>query len=112
MGRLEKIRTRNSLLLKEAPEYRQQAAQFAEGKGDGNRMPEISDADREYICRNSHMFTYPKGRNIHNGEECSGVLFVCSGSRRLYMMSDEGKEITLYRLHRGCGVLAYYVIVI
>lgn len=61
----------------------------------------ISDADREYICQNSHMITYPKGRNIHNGEECSGVIFVCSGSLRLYMMSDEGKEITLYRLHRG-----------
>lgn len=61
----------------------------------------ISGADREYICRNSHMLTYPKGKNIHNGEECSGVIFVCSGSLRLYMMSDEGKEITLYRLHRG-----------
>ena len=61
----------------------------------------ISYADREYICRNSHMLTYPKGRNIHNGEECSGVIFVCSGSLRLYMMSDEGKEVTLYRLHRG-----------
>ena len=61
----------------------------------------ISDADREYIYRNSHMITYPKGRNIHNGEECSGVIFVRSGSLRLYMMSDEGKEITLYRLHRG-----------
>ena len=53
-----------------------------------------SDEDREYICRNSHMFTYPKGRNIHNGEECSGVILVRSGSLRLYMMSDEGKEIT------------------
>lgn len=61
----------------------------------------ISDADKEYICRNSHMLTYPKGRNIHNGEECSGVIFVCSGSLRLYMMSDEGKEVTLYRLYRG-----------
>lgn len=30
MGRLEKIRALNSLLLKEAPEYRQQATQFAE----------------------------------------------------------------------------------
>ncbi len=61
----------------------------------------ISDADREYICQNSHMLIYPKGRNIHNGEECSGVIFVRSGSLRLYMMSGEGKEITLYRLHRG-----------
>ena len=61
----------------------------------------ISDADREYICRNSHHVVYPKGKNIHDGSECSGVIFVCSGSLRLYMMSDEGKEITLYRLHKG-----------
>ena len=61
----------------------------------------ISDADREYICRNSHHGVYPKGKNIHDGSECSGVIFVCSGSLRLYMMSEEGKEITLYRLHKG-----------
>ncbi len=61
----------------------------------------ISDADRDYICRNSHLISYPKGKNIHNGEECSGVILVRSGSLRLYMMSDEGKDITLYRLHKG-----------
>lgn len=61
----------------------------------------ISDADRDYLCQNSHLFSYPKGRNIHNGEECSGVILVRSGSLRLYIMSDEGKDITLYRLHKG-----------
>ena len=61
---------------------------------------EISDAERDYICQNSHLITYPKGKNIHNGEECSGVLLVRSGGLRLYIMSDEGKDITLYRL---CG---------
>lgn len=61
----------------------------------------ISDADRDYICQNSYLLTYPKGKNIHNGEECSGVILVRSGSLRLYMMSDEGKDITLYRLYKG-----------
>ena len=61
----------------------------------------ISDADRDYICQNSHLLTYSKGKNIHNGEECSGVILVRSGSLRLYIMSDEGKDITLYRLHKG-----------
>lgn len=62
---------------------------------------EISDAEREYICQNSHLITYPKGKNIHNGEECSGVILVRSGGLRLYIMSDEGKDITLYRLYKG-----------
>lgn len=61
----------------------------------------ICEADREYICQNSYAVTYPKGKNIHDGSECSGVIFVCSGSLRLYMMSEDGKDITLYRLYRG-----------
>lgn len=61
----------------------------------------ITDADRDYICQNSQALHYPKGTNIHDGNECSGVIFVRSGSLRLYMMSEEGKDITLYRLHKG-----------
>lgn len=62
---------------------------------------EISETDKEFICQNSFALTYPKGTNIHNGNECSGVILVRSGSLRLYMMSEEGKDITLYRLHKG-----------
>ncbi len=61
----------------------------------------ISENDREFICRNSVALTYPKGTHIHDGGECSGVILVRSGSLRLYIMSDEGKDITLYRLHSG-----------
>lgn len=62
---------------------------------------EIPDTDRDYICQNCSVLTYSRGQHIHNGNECSGVIFVRSGSLRLYMMSDEGRDITLYRLHRG-----------
>ena len=62
---------------------------------------EISRQDREFICRNSIALTYPKGAHIHDGNECSGVIFVCSGSLRLYMLSEDGRDITLYRLHKG-----------
>ncbi|MDE6930930.1 MAG: Crp/Fnr family transcriptional regulator, partial [Lachnospiraceae bacterium] len=61
----------------------------------------ISETDRGCICQNSYAFTYPKGKNVHDGSECSGVILVRSGSLRLYMMSEEGKDITLYRLHKG-----------
>ena len=62
---------------------------------------EIPDSDREYICRNSGVFAYKKGAHIHDGNDCSGVIFVRSGSLRLFMMSEEGRDITLYRLHKG-----------
>lgn len=61
----------------------------------------LSDEDRKAICENSKEVTYKKGTNIHDGEECTGVILVKTGSLRLYMMSEEGKEITLYRLFPG-----------
>lgn len=61
----------------------------------------ISETDKDYICQNSYTVTYPKDTNIHDGNECSGVIFVRSGSLRLSIMSDEGRDITLYRLHQG-----------
>ena len=60
----------------------------------------ISETVKDYICQNSYTITYPKDTNIHDGNECSGVIFVRSGSLRLSIMSDEGKDITLYRLHQ------------
>lgn len=62
---------------------------------------EISESDRNYICQNSFDITYSKETTIHDGNDCSGVILVRSGSLRLYIMSEDGKEITLYRLHKG-----------
>ena len=40
-----------------------------------------------------------KGTIVHNGGvECTGLLFVRSGQLRAYFLSDEGRQITLYRL--------------
>ena len=43
--------------------------------------------------------TIAKGTIIHNGGmDCTGLLLVKSGQLRAYILSDEGREITLYRL--------------
>lgn len=40
-----------------------------------------------------------KGTIIHNGNmDCTGLLLVKSGQLRAYILSDEGREITIYRL--------------
>lgn len=61
----------------------------------------ITEAEREHICNNSFALSYPKGTTIHDGTECSGVFFVRKGCLRVYMMSEEGRAVTLYRLHEG-----------
>lgn len=40
-----------------------------------------------------------KGTIIHNGNaDCTGLLLVKSGQLRAFILSDEGREITIYRL--------------
>jgi len=62
---------------------------------------QMTQADRETFLRSSHYIRFPKGTNVHNGNECTGVILVKSGSLRLYMLSEDGKEITLYRIFPG-----------
>ena len=57
--------------------------------------------DREMLLRSSHRVRFEKGTNIHDGNECTGVILIKSGSLRLYLLSEEGKEVTLYRLFPG-----------
>ena len=43
--------------------------------------------------------TVKKGTVIHNGSsDCMGLLLIRSGQLRASMLSDEGREITIYRL--------------
>ena len=40
-----------------------------------------------------------KGTVLHHGSsDCLGLLLLCSGQLRGYILSDEGREITIYRL--------------
>lgn len=38
---------------------------------------------------------------LDEGHHCTGVILVLSGLIRIYKLSEEGKEITLYRIGRG-----------
>lgn len=43
--------------------------------------------------------TVPQGTVLHDGtKDCMGLLVIKSGQLRAYINSDEGREITLYRL--------------
>ena len=44
---------------------------------------------------------YREGQNIHDGEECTGLILVNSGQLRSFILSESGKEITLFRLFEG-----------
>lgn len=62
---------------------------------------ELTGSERELLCRSSAEISYEKGAKVHDGAGCSGFFFVRSGCLRVYIMSEDGKDITLYRLHPG-----------
>lgn len=54
---------------------------------------------QETMLANTHTKHFKKGEYVHHGtHDCTGVLLVKKGQLRTYLLSDEGKEITLYRL--------------
>ena len=61
----------------------------------------LSENDRDTLCRSSQKVSFDKGTTIHNGTNCTGVILIKTGSLRLYILSEDGKEITLYRLFPG-----------
>ena len=61
----------------------------------------LSRWDKDTFINSSQAVKYNRGTTVHDGGECTGVILIKSGVLRLYMLSDEGKEVTLYRLFPG-----------
>lgn len=61
-----------------------------------NKLPLNS---QRALIQNSSLVHYKKGALISQSQnECTGLLLVKNGQLRVYTLSDEGKEVTLYRL--------------
>lgn len=59
----------------------------------------LTPTQQQILEQNAVLRKVDKGTVIHNGTvECTGLLLVKSGQLRAYLLSDEGREISLYRL--------------
>ena len=61
----------------------------------------LPDSDRDALLASALHVHFDKGETVHDGTRCTGILLVESGSLRVYMLSEEGREVTLYRLFPG-----------
>ena len=62
----------------------------------------LTERERETVQRSAVTRRYEKGALIHDGgSECLGLVLVLSGELRTYLLSDEGREVTLFRLYAG-----------
>ncbi|HRX59260.1 MAG TPA: Crp/Fnr family transcriptional regulator [Eubacteriales bacterium] len=59
----------------------------------------LTQEQRTTLENATTMRIAPKGTMLHNGNaDCVGLFVVKSGQLRAFIVSDEGKEVTLYRL--------------
>lgn len=62
----------------------------------------LTQQQKKDMCDNTVLKKFKKGDNVHGTRsQCTGLLTVKNGNLRAYMRSEEGKEVTLYRLFEG-----------
>jgi CRP/FNR family transcriptional regulator len=62
----------------------------------------ISDLEKEALMENISDIKYEKGTCLSGSDDsCAGVFLIRSGTLRVYMLSEDGKDLTLFRLNPG-----------
>lgn len=73
----------------------------------------LTPDERETLERASRVKTLERGGVIHNGTDvCLGLVYILRGSLRAYILSESGREITIFRVGAGelCVLTAACVI--
>ena len=58
----------------------------------------LNASEQQALSANVRELHYHKGDLIHTGGDCMGLILVASGQLRAYTISEDGREITMYRL--------------
>jgi len=62
----------------------------------------LSSAEKKFFLENTVSAHYQKGTCVHNGNaDCIGILLVTHGQLRTYLLSEEGRDVTIFRLFPG-----------
>lgn len=60
----------------------------------------LTDSEKELVRQNAVIRLYKKGTRVYSSErECLGMLFVMQGEMRTYLLSEKGREVTLFRIY-------------
>jgi CRP/FNR family transcriptional regulator len=62
----------------------------------------LSTKDQKYALNKIQLKSFEKGQVIYGGlDDCQGLILVKKGQLRAFILSEGGKEVTLYRLFKG-----------
>ena len=63
---------------------------------------QLTADEQEMLCRYTRPVHYCKGARVHSPlESCVGILLLRTGQLRAYLLSEDGRDVTLYRLFGG-----------
>ncbi len=63
---------------------------------------DMTNRQKEEFVQNSYISDYKKGQFVNDCRgKCLGLIAVNKGQLRVYLQSENGKEVTLYRLEEG-----------
>lgn len=59
----------------------------------------LNEQQKQQVFNHTALHSFKAGDHVHGGfGDCTGVIAVKRGRLRVYFLSEEGKEVTLYRL--------------
>lgn len=69
--------------------------------------PHLTEKQRAFLNDHTHAVRYPRGVTVQADGDCVGVLLIKTGQLRAYMLSEEGRDVTLHRLGTdGVSIMA------
>ncbi len=64
--------------------------------------PYLTKEEQAQMLQHCKLVTYSAGQHVHGGDtNCLGILVLQKGSLRVYLLSEEGKDVTIYHLQHG-----------
>ncbi len=62
----------------------------------------LSEEEKRSFAEHTHDLSPKKGDSVRSEKlKCQGLIYIKSGALRTYLLSEDGREITLYWLHSG-----------
>ena len=59
----------------------------------------LTKSQQDTLTNSAYVRKFNKNELLHNGSrDCMGLILVLSGQLRAFTISDDGREITMYRL--------------
>ncbi len=63
---------------------------------------DLDQKDRDYLLQTAGIRSFKKKELVHShNAQCLGMFKVLKGIVRIFILSEEGREVTLFRVHEG-----------